>query len=272
MDPGLYRDDSRWMWQEPKKTMTQSTLPSIETFERAGLEAWPGIEVKWDGNWVRRASGGYTKRANSAQCFDPNDDADVEDRIIGASSWLVVRGVKPVFRITPLSAPALDEALDDAGWEEIDRSHLFAMPLAAQEPDEQGRLMPLLDPVFLAAQQKLQGHDEATMARMKALLAVMAVPATGIVVYRDGEPAASGLMAISRGIVITGNVITDPARRRQGLAGAMMRTGLSWAHEKGATIAALNVQADNEAAKALYGGLGYVHQYDYSYRIPGAPK
>lgn len=252
--------------------MTQSTLPSIETFERAGLEAWPGIEVKWDGNWVRRASGGYTKRANSAQCFDPNDDADVEDRIIGASSWLVVRGVKPVFRITPLSAPALDEALDDAGWEEIDRSHLFAMPLAAQEPDEQGRLMPLLDPVFLAAQQKLQGHDEATMARMKALLAVMAVPATGIVVYRDGEPAASGLMAISRGIVITGNVITDPARRRQGLAGAMMRTGLSWAHEKGATIAALNVQADNEAAKALYGGLGYVHQYDYSYRIPGAPK
>lgn len=252
--------------------MTQSTLPSIETFERAGLEAWPGIEVKWDGNWVRRASGGYTKRANSAQCFDPNDDADVEDRIIGASSWLVVRGVKPVFRITPLSAPALDEALDDAGWEEIDRSHLFAMPLAAQEPDEQGRLMPLLDPVFLAAQQKLQGHYEATMARMKALLAVMAVPATGIVVYRDGEPAASGLMAISRGIVITGNVITDPARRRQGLAGAMMRTGLSWAHEKGATIAALNVQADNEAAKALYGGLGYVHQYDYSYRIPGAPK
>lgn len=252
--------------------MTQSTLPSIETFERAGLEAWPGIEVKWDGNWVRRASGGYTKRANSAQCFDPNDDADVEDRIIGASSWLVVRGVKPVFRITPLSAPALDEALDDAGWEEIDRSHLYAMPLAAQEPDEQGRLMPLLDPVFLAAQQKLQGHDEATMARMKALLAVMAVPATGIVVYRDGEPAASGLMAISRGIVITGNVITDPARRRQGLAGAMMRTGLSWAHEKGATIAALNVQADNEAAKALYGGLGYVHQYDYSYRIPGAPK
>lgn len=252
--------------------MTQSTLPSIETFERAGLEAWPGIEVKWDGNWVRRASGGYTKRANSAQCFDPNDDADVEDRIIGASSWLVVRGVKPVFRITPLSAPALDEALDDAGWEEIDRSHLYAMPLAAQEPDEQGRLMPLLDPVFLAAQQKLQGHDEATMARMKALLAVMAVPAMGIVVYRDGEPAASGLMAISRGIVITGNVITDPARRRQGLAGAMMRTGLSWAHEKGATIAALNVQADNEAAKALYGGLGYVHQYDYSYRIPGAPK
>ncbi|RYE48381.1 MAG: GNAT family N-acetyltransferase, partial [Hyphomicrobiales bacterium] len=72
--------------------------------------------------------------------------------------------------------------------------------------------------------------------------------------------------------VITGNVITDPTRRRQGLAAAMMRTGLHWAHEKGATTAALNVQADNSAAKALYAGLGFAHQYDYHYRIPGAPK
>lgn len=252
--------------------MTQSPLPDVETFERAGLEAWPGIDVKWDGNWVRRAAGGYTKRANSAQCFDPNDDADVEDRIIGASSWLIVRGVKPVFRITPLSAPALNEALDDAGWDEIDQSHLYAMPLEPQEPDAEGRLLPLLDPAFLAVQQKLQGHDDATMARMKALLAVMRVPATGIVVERGGEVVVSGLMAISNGIVITGNVITDPTRRRQGLAAAMMRTGLSWAHDKGAIIAALNVQADNSAAKALYSDLGYTHQYDYHYRIPGAPK
>ncbi len=249
-----------------------ASLPDVETFERAGLEAWPGIEVKWDGNWVRRASGGYTKRANSAQCFDPHDDIDAEDRIIGASSWLIVRGVKPVFRITPLSAPALNEALDDAGWDEIDHSHLYAMPLGAQEPDPKSKLLPLLDPDFLATQQQLKGSDEAEMNRMKALLAVMKVPATGIVVYRDGAPVASGLMAISNGIVITGNVITDPSHRRQGLAAAMMRTGLHWAGDKGATIAALNVQADNPAAKALYAGLGFTHQYDYSYRIPGAPK
>lgn len=252
--------------------MTQSPLPSVETFERAGLEAWPGIEVKWDGNWVRRAAGGYTKRANSAQCFDPGDDADVEDRIIGASSWLVVRGVRPVFRITPLSAPALNEALDAAGWEEIDKSHLYAMPLQAEEPDAGGKLVPLLDPVFLAAQQKLQGHDDAMMDRMKALLAVMTVPATGVVVERDGEAVAAGLMAISNGIVITGNVITDPTRRRQGLGAAMMKTGLAWARQQGATIAALNVQADNAAGKALYASLGYTRHYDYSYRIPGAPK
>ncbi|WP_297112078.1 GNAT family N-acetyltransferase [uncultured Devosia sp.] len=248
------------------------TLPSVETFERAGLEAWPGITVKWDGNWVRRASGGYTKRANSAQCFDPTDDADADLRIISASSWLIVNGARPVFRITPLSAPALNEALDRAGWVEIDPSHLYAMPLGAHEPDAEGKMLPLLDPEFLAAQQKLQGYDDAMLARMRALLAVMAVPACGIVIYRGDEAVASGLMAISNGIVITGNVITDPGRRRQGLGAAMMRTGLAWARDNGATIAALNVQADNPAGQALYQSLGYTHQYDYHYRIPGAPK
>lgn len=247
-------------------------LPDVESFERAGLEAWPGIEVKWDGNWVRRTAQGYTKRANSAQCFDPADDEDVDDRIIGASSWLVARGLKPVFRITPLSAPALEEALDEAGWQTIDHSHLFAMELGEHEPDEETRLFPVLDPAFLAVQQQLQAYSEANMAGMRALLGVMKVPATGIVTYRDRVPVASGLMAISNAIVITGNVVTDPARRRQGLASAMMRTGLHWAREKGAKIAALNVQADNEGAKALYRGLGFAHQYDYHYRIPGAPK
>jgi GNAT superfamily N-acetyltransferase len=249
-----------------------STLPDVEAFERAGLEAWPGIDVKWDGNWVRRAAGGYTKRANSAQCLDPNDDVDVEDRIIGASSWLVARGVKPVFRITPLSSPALNEALEDAGWDEIGHSHLFAMALGDHVPDAGGRLFPVTDPDFLAAQQKLQGHDETTMTRMKALLAAIKVPASGIVVFRDGEPVASGLMAIADGIVITGNVITHPGHRRQGFARSMMCTGLTWARDKGATVAALNVEAGNEAAKTLYSGLGYTHHYDYSYRIPGAPK
>ncbi|MNL89120.1 hypothetical protein D3C87_2192510 [compost metagenome] len=48
----------------------------------------------------------------------------------------------------------------------------------------------------------------------------------------------------------------------------MMQTGLAWAKAQGATIAALNVQADNDAGKALYASLGYARQYDYTYRVP----
>jgi ribosomal protein S18 acetylase RimI-like enzyme len=241
-----------------------------ERIERAGLAAWPGLEVKWDGSWVRRAAGGYTKRANSVQCLDPEDGADADLRVISASTWMVIRGIKPVFRITPLAAPELIETLDEAGWQSIDHSHLFAMELGEQQPDADARLFTVLDPAFLAAQQHLQGYSDATTASLANLLAAFVVPATGIVVYRDGDPVASGLMAVADGIVVTGNVITDPSRRRQGLGAAMMRSGLAWARTKGATVAALNVQADNEAGQALYTALGYQYQYDYAYRIPGA--
>ncbi len=243
-------------------------LPDAETMERAGLLAWPGIEEKWDGAWIRRAAGGYTKRANSTQCFDPDDFEDADLRVISASSWMVMRKIRPVFRITPLSSPELNATLDEAGWQEIDASHLYAMELGDQEADRAAEILPVLDPRFLAVAQRLQGYDQATMTGMTNLLAALKVPAAGVVLTRDGEAVASSIVAVADGIAMTGNVVTDPGRRRQGLGSAMMRSGLAWAKREGARFAALNVQADNDAAKALYAGLGYSRQYDYSYRVP----
>jgi len=246
------------------------TLPDVETLERAGLLAWPGIEEKWDGSWIRRAAGGYTKRANSIQCFDPDDFEDADLRVISASSWLVIRKLNPVFRITPLSSPELNATLAEAGWQELDPSHLMAMELGDHEADQDAQFLPVLDPKFLAASQQLRGYSDQSMTGLKNLLAALKVPAVGVVLTRDGEAVASSIMAIADGIVITGNVVTDGTRRRQGLASAMIRSGLAWAKGEGATVAALNVQADNPAAIALYTGLGYSHQYDYSYRVPGS--
>lgn len=245
------------------------TLPSVETFERASLKAWPGIQVDWDGSWVRRSANGYTKRANSLQCFDPNDDDNVELRLAAACGWFAAQGIRPVVRTTPLQSASLTAVLDAEGWPVIDQSHLYAMALPEAEADGESQCYDVLDPEFLGAQQALQGHSDTTMAQMRALLSAMAVPAAGIVIYRDGAAVASGLMAVGDGILVTGNVITDPTRRRQGLGAAMMRTGYAWARSVGANIAALNVQADNAAGKALYQSLGYTHQYDYAYRIPG---
>jgi GNAT superfamily N-acetyltransferase len=243
-------------------------LPDTLTIEQAGLKAWPGIEVEWDGAWVRRAAGGYTKRANSLQCFDPDDGDDAAERLAAGVNWFNERGIPPVVRSTPLASARLNAALDAAGWATIDRSYLYAMPLGQHEPDAAGRLTELLDPEFLAAQQALQGYSDSQIARMRALLAVVDVPAVGIVIERDGVAVASGLMTIADGIVIASSVIADRTRRRQGLGSAMMRTGLAWARTQGATVAALNVQADNPAGQALYGSLGYTHQYDYTYRVP----
>lgn len=246
-------------------------LPGTLAFERAGLRAWPGLEVDWDGQWVRRASGGYTKRSNSVQCLDPADDADSAARIAASRAWFAARGLPAVVRITPLASPALVAELDAQGWADIETSCLFAMALNLHEPDPRADIHAVLDPAFLDAQQYLQAYSDDTRDRMAALLAVIEVPAAGMVLRGpDGSPVASGLMAVADGIAVTGNVVTHPHHRRQGYAGAMMRTGLAWAHGLGAHTAALNVVGDNHAAQALYRGMGYTHQYDYSYRIPGA--
>src|SRR5689334_20300398 len=84
-------------------TGAEVSLPGAEIFERAGLKAWPGIEVEWDRNWVRRAANGYTQRANSVQPFDPADEDDAPARIAAAKAWFEARGIRPTFRSTPLT-------------------------------------------------------------------------------------------------------------------------------------------------------------------------
>jgi GNAT superfamily N-acetyltransferase len=247
-------------------------LPGADVLERAGLKAWPGIEVKWDGSWVRRASNGHTKRANSTQCFDPTDGEDASARIAAARSWYEARGLQPTFRVNRLTSPALADALDAEGWTEIDHSRVVAMELGQVEPDPRGEVLAIDDPVFLEAQQRLRDYDGVTLGKLRAILAVLEVPARGIVLHaEDGRPVASALMAVADGIVITGNVVTATSERRKGYAAATMRSGLAWAVDAGATMAALNVQAGNAAALALYGSLGYAHQYDYCYRTPSTP-
>lgn len=247
------------------------SLPGADAIERAGLKAWPGIEVEWDGSWVRRAAGGYTQRANSIQSLDPDDESDAAARIEAGAGWFRSRGIRPTFRVTPLAGQAVVAALDELGWGSVDASHLFAMELGSTEPDPDGRLYDLLDPAFLSVQQRMRGYSNEKLAKLKALLAVVEAPGKGVVLISpDGEPVATSLMVVGDRIVITGNVITDTAQRRKGYGAAMMRTGLAWARSAGATIAALNVAADNSAGQALYRSLGYARQYDYTYRIPGS--
>lgn len=247
-------------------------IPGAAVIERAGLKAWPGVEVCWDGAWVRRAANGHTQRANSVQSLDPADDGGVARRIAAARRWYAERNLPAIFRITPLAPPALVAELDRQGWTTVSHSRLMAMELDTVEPEGRGAAVAVDDPGFLEAQRRLKGFSDEDLARFRAILSALEVPARGIVQYGTaGRIVSCALMAVADGIVVTGSVVTDPAERRKGYAAAMLRTGLAWAKQAGATVAALNVEAGNGPALALYEGLGYRARYDYVYRYPGAP-
>ena len=63
------------------------------------------------------------------------------------------------------------------------------------------------------------------------------------------------------------DVVTDPLLRQQGYGTALLYQIFAWAQRAGAGAAALQVQGDNTAARALYARVGFREVYDYWYRI-----
>ena len=196
-------------------------LPEIRQIELAGLKAWPGIEVEHDGKWVRRAAGGYTKRANSVQCLDPTDDENAPARIAGSRRWFEARGLMPVFRVTPLAGRCLTESLDEMGWKAFDHSRVLVMALERRniEPDARVEVLPTDDPKWLSAQRLLQGaavepgdlRGGGAGARNRIEVAVDDNHVDGAPA-RLGDGARQRLAANDRGAATTvGRVVGDAA-------------------------------------------------------------
>jgi ribosomal protein S18 acetylase RimI-like enzyme len=88
----------------------------------------------------------------------------------------------------------------------------------------------------------------------------------------DGEPVAVG-----RGVIADGRrlgislVSVDPAYRRRGLGRAVVGALARWAVPAGATEAYLQVEEHNEAAMAMYAGLGFSTHHAYTTWTAPAP-
>ena len=80
--------------------------------ERATLLAWPALETIEDGSWTARFAQGYTKRANSVHSLHLADDDRASERIAHLAERYRERGLRPVFRVTPLAGPGIVAALD----------------------------------------------------------------------------------------------------------------------------------------------------------------
>jgi GNAT superfamily N-acetyltransferase len=244
-------------------------LPAVIEVEQASLKGWPALDTETDGSWVLRAAGGYTRRSNSIQSLDPADESDLAPRLERAVRWYRDRGLPPIYRITPLTSPAVISALDVADWATDAHSRIVARDLGADTftTDADVVLVPPASDQWLAVQQQLKSYDDGRRERLRHIVERITGPARGLILMDNGEPVASALMAIANGIVITCNVHTATALRRRGYGRRMMEAGLAWARSAGARRAAHAVEAGNEPALALYGRLGYEPLYDYHYRV-----
>lgn len=245
-----------------------TTLPTTAELEAAALVSWPAHEEIRDGDWLARFSRGYSRRSNSLQSMDPSDDTNVEARLDAARSLYDQHGLPAYFRITPLAGPNVLGALDKQGWTEEDRNFVMAMPLRkSMRPvgaTTQG--FDHTDAEWMRLQTKLAG-TEAKRDALAATLDLIKVPARVFLAYdTDLKPVAAALVVNANGIAFFLNVVVSEDMRGLGYGRAIMHAGLNWAAQQGAGFAALQVQADNETALALYRKLGFAEQYTYQYR------
>ncbi len=94
--------------------------------------------------------------------------------------------------------------------------------------------------------------------------------AGGPSVWFATAPGAIGRCVVDGPWALFGAVEVEPAARRRGLATAVMGALARQAYAEGATAAYLQVEADNEAARALYDRLGFTDHHGYHYRRPAA--
>jgi len=129
--------------------------------------------------------------------------------------------------------------------------------------DLSASVTPTPSPQWLSLMHDLDADDPDTHVAILTGPAVVGFAT----LLRGEEPVGIGRVSVEGDWAGITSVDVAPAARRQGIAGAVMRTLVGWAGERGAHATYLQVRAANDAALRLYAALGSVTHHPYVYRV-----
>ncbi|WP_055569061.1 GNAT family N-acetyltransferase [Streptomyces atriruber] len=238
---------------------------SYEELARVSARAWRPVESERLGEWELRSAAGFTRRANSALPLgDPGRPLDEALRHV--REWYADRGLPPYVQ-TATGAEGTQEllcaALEEHGWrrEVSAQLHIGGLaPIADLDADT--------DRVTLS-----RSFDEPWLRRYKRFGVpgphVLEVLAGGPSVWFASVPGSGDAPAAIGRCVVDGRwagfmaVEVAPEHRREGLATAVMTALSRQALSEGASAAWLQVEDDNDGARALYDGMGFAAHHAY---------
>ncbi|MEU4495141.1 GNAT family N-acetyltransferase [Streptomyces sp. NPDC023998] len=237
----------------------------FEELARVTARAWQPVESERLGDWELRASSGFTRRANSVLPLgDPG--LPLDRALAQVRTWYEKRGL-PAYIQTATGAAGTQEELcaelEARGWRREVSAEVRIGSLAAI-----GDLDTDVARVRLA-----RSFDEAWLQRYQRFGVpgphVLKVLSSGPSVWFASVPGEGGVPAAIGRCVVDGRwagfmaVEVDPALRRQGIATTVMTALARRALEEGASAAWLQVESDNEGARALYEGMGFAVHHRY---------
>jgi GNAT superfamily N-acetyltransferase len=236
----------------------------VAHLERLAARSWRGSEEEPYGDWVLRAGGGFTGRANSVLVVgEPPEDLATAVRTV--TRWYAERGLRPRAQVPLPGSEAADGAFAAAGWAREDDNLVLTAALSGwPAPTVDVDLAPRPDDAWLAGYRYRgtplppEAHDVLVNAEGPVFAAVRCGPGP--------------LAAVARGVLVESwlcvtAVTVDERCRRRGLATAVMAGLGAWARERGGRSCVLQVAGGNAAALALYARLGFTEHHRYHYRL-----
>lgn len=247
------------------------TAAGVSDFERMAALHWQAVEQAALGDWVLRASSGFTGRANSALPLgDPG--MPLAEAVDTVEEWYRARGLPPMIQL-PMRLDGgagdcpLGELLARRGWR-VRPGPAVVMTArsaaVARYLDEDGIVLtPEPDGQWLA-RYRYRGAELPPAARSLLLSAPDQMFAS---TRRGGETVAIGRLSLAGGWGGLTAIEVAPSWRRTGLGTAVTAALAAEADRRGATRIFLQVEERNGGARALYRRCGFRDRHRYHYRI-----
>jgi GNAT superfamily N-acetyltransferase len=214
------------------------------------------------GQWLFRASGKYTMRANSVlpQGAPPfgKPEKEIDEAIKDVITFYSERDLEPIFHLPLPLYEELFNYLIAHGWREKLRAQVQVIDIPVSEIDSD--LVLEVSATCNSEWLLVQGDEKLLdiMDKTQALYYILKKQDTAVAVLRAG---------ISDDWAVISRLFVKPEYRGNKFSQELMHLVFRDLRSAGITKAALQVDLSNEAAMALYKGLGFRKHHEYSYVI-----
>lgn len=243
---------------------------TIRTYEELTFNEWPAMKTVFLDGWILRISEGYTKRNNSVSPLALQGSQPLNHRIDRCEEIFYGHGLKPTFKMTPLSDDwGLDDELDRRGYKVVQRSWVMRVNLDTS-PTENLHLIKPVKIVSDSWRKDFVTLSELTAEEAKKLdhiLDLIAFPTLEVALKEENNTAAVGTGVLVGNRLGLCNIHTGKNYRGAGWGTKVVMQLLSFGRLAGAREAYLQVVQDNAPAVNLYKKFGFQELYSYWYRV-----
>ncbi len=234
--------------------------------EEASLNAWPSLaQILFDG-WILRFSKGYTKRANSV---NPLYDgaSPIQDKVVVCERLYAEKQLPCIFRLTSFASHLeLDALLAGRRYAKIDPTNV--MHLTLSDYGSAGGLVELSFDEWASTFARLSGMPAEKQKTHMEIVQKIASDRLFACLENAGEAVAVGLGVLENDYFGLFDLVTASEDRNRGFGTRLVQQMVSWAQQRRAWHAYLQVTEANAVARHVYSTVGFRDLYNYWYRVP----